>query len=71
MSSFVQRSVEQAADLRLGRILLTVLAAPFYLIGLLVGAVIVVTVVAVGAVKLGIADVRRRVDEPATDGDVS
>ena len=69
MSTFVQRSVEQAADLRLGRIILTVLAAPFYLLGLLIGAVVVVAVVAAGAVKLGIADVRRRTEAPPGERD--
>ena len=69
--TFVQRSVEQAADLRLGRIILTILAAPFYLLGLLLGAVVVVVVVAAGAVKLGIADVRSRVDASPADGAVS
>ena len=72
MSTFVQRSVEQAVDLRLGRIILTILAAPFYVIGLLIGAVVVVAVVAAGAVKLGIADVRVRVEaRPASDSDPS
>lgn len=72
MSTFVQRSVEQATDLRVGRIILTILAAPFYVIGLLIGAVVVVAVVAAGAVKLGVADVRARVDvQPAPDSDPS
>jgi len=72
VSTFVQRSVEQAVDLRLGRIILTILAAPFYVIGLLIGAVVVVAVVAAGAVKLGVADVRARVDvQPAPDSDPS
>jgi len=72
VSTFVQRSVEQAVDLRLGRIILTILAAPFYVIGLLIGAVVVVAVVAAGAVKLGVADVRSRVDvQPAPDSDPS
>jgi len=72
MSTFVQRSVEQAVDLRLGRIILTILAAPFYVIGLLIGAVVVVAVVAAGAVKLGIADVRSRIEaQPAPDSDPS
>lgn len=71
MSTFVQRSIEQAIDLRLGRIILTILAAPFYLFGLLLGAVVVVAVVAAGAVKLGIADARRRAEAPVADGDVS
>jgi hypothetical protein len=62
MSSFVERAAAQAADIKLARVVLTVLAAPFYLLGLLAGVVVVVVVVAVGAVKLGVADVRSRAE---------
>lgn len=70
MSTFVQRAVDQAADIKFARIALTVLAAPFYVIGVLVGAVVVVAVVAFGAAKLGVADVRGKVQptgSPSSD----
>lgn len=62
MSTFVERAVAQAAGFKFSRILLTILAAPFYLLGLLLGAIVVVAVLAFGALKLGIADVRTRVE---------
>lgn len=62
MTSFVERAAQQASDIRFARVVLTVLAAPFYLLGLLLGAVVVVALLAFGAVKLGIADVRARAD---------
>jgi hypothetical protein len=71
MSSFVERAVAEATGTKLSRVLLTILAAPFYLIGLLVGVVVVVAVVAFGAVKLGVVDVRRHAERtpPIVDGD--
>lgn len=72
MPSFVERSVAQASTVRIGRIALWVIAAPFYVLGWLIGAVVVVFVLALGAVKLGIADVRARAESaplPADDGD--
>lgn len=72
MSSFVERAVAEATSMKLSRVLLTILAAPFYLLGLVVGVVVVVAVVAFGAVKLGFVDVRRRAESSPTvvDGDI-
>jgi len=65
MSTFIKRSVAQASEVRVADAALTVIAAPFYLLGWLLGLVVVVVVVAFGAIKLGIADARadRREDD--------
>ena len=64
--SFVDRVASEAADVRPLKVLLTVLAFPFYLLGLLVGVVWVAAVFAIGACKVGVADVRARAQHRAT-----
>jgi hypothetical protein len=51
----------EAVAVRPGRVLLALLALPFWLLGVIAGCVIVVAMVAVGAVRAGVADVRGRV----------
>ncbi len=67
--TFPSRVAERAAEVKLTRVLLTVLAAPFYVVGLLLGLVFVAGAWLVAAVALGVADARRRGGR-APDGDV-
>lgn len=60
---------EQARAFRPLRALLTVLAFPFYVLGLGLGLVVVVVLYAVAAVKTGIVDVRTKAPKrPTGDG---
>lgn len=67
---FVDRVAEQAPKVKLGRLILSVLAFPFYLVGLVVGLVVVSALFAWGGVRLGVADVRAHLDrnDGAVDG---
>jgi hypothetical protein len=56
------RVAEKAATLRPLRVLLSVLAAPFYGFGWLVGVLWVAVAWAVAAVVIGVNDARRRGD---------
>jgi hypothetical protein len=71
MAKFVDRVADQARTVRPLRLLLTVLALPFYVLGWLLGLVVVVVMYAVGAVKVGLADARsvggQRAAESAAD----
>lgn len=67
MPDFLTRVHEQALTVRPLRLLLTVLAFPFYVIGLIVGLVVVVALYAFAAVKTGVMDVRAKA--PARHGD--
>ncbi len=58
--TFPSRVAERAAEVKLTRVLLTVLAAPFYVVGLVLGVVWVAVLWLVAAVALGVADARRR-----------
>lgn len=60
MSSFADRVAARAIEVRPARILLSVLAAPFYALGWLVGLVIVAVMWTVAAVQLGVSDARAR-----------
>ena len=64
--SYSARVAAQAASIRPLRAALTVLAVPFYLLGLFVGLVFVAVLWAAGAVKLGLVDARERLSQPAT-----
>ncbi len=64
---FLTRVHEQALTVRPLRLMLTVLAFPFYVVGLLVGLVVVVVLYAFAAVKTGVMDVRAKA--PAQRGD--
>lgn len=63
--SFVDRVAEQALAVRPVKLLLTLLALPFYLLGLVAGLVVVVVMFAYGAIKVGIADARAAAGRPA------
>lgn len=58
--SYVQRVADRAADFDLVRALLSVLAAPFYLVGLLAGVLLAVLAWCWAGVLVGVADVRER-----------
>ena len=60
MSSFVDRVAIEALSVRPLRVLLTVLALPFYVLGWVLGIAWVVVKFAVAAVKLGIAEAQAR-----------
>lgn len=63
--SYSARVAAQAASIRPLRAILTVLAVPFYALGLLAGLVFVAVLWALGAVKLGLVDARARLAQPA------
>lgn len=60
MPSFPARVAAAAGEVRLVRVVLTILALPFYLLGLLVGLLVVAVSWSVAAVKVGVDDVRTR-----------
>ena len=64
MVAFVDRVAASAMQVRPVKLLLTLLALPFYALGWLLGLLVVVAMFAVGAVKVGIADARARAVGP-------
>lgn len=60
MVTFPTRVAARAADIQPVRVLLSVLAAPFYLLGLFVGVLIVAFAWCWAAVAVGIGDVKAR-----------
>jgi hypothetical protein len=68
MPSFIERAAAKASDVKFAKLLLSILAAPFYVLGWLIGLVVVIVLLAYGAVRLGIADVRAVASRPAGDG---
>jgi hypothetical protein len=64
---FVDRVAEQALKVRLARVLLSVIAFPFYVVGLFVGVLLISASFMVAAARLGIADMRRQAE--GNDGD--
>lgn len=63
-TTFVDRVAVQAQQVRPVKALLTVLAAPFYVVGFLAALVVVVAVWFWAAVQVGWADARRRGRDP-------
>jgi type III secretory pathway component EscT len=61
--TFPDRVAARASEIRPARAVLSVLAFPFYLLGLFIGLALAVVLWAVAAVQVGIADVRARADE--------
>lgn len=57
--SFPARVAVRAADVQFARLLLSILAAPFYLLGLVVGLVLVAARWCWAAVLIGIEDVKK------------
>lgn len=60
MSNPVDRVAAAAQTVKPLRLLLSVLAFPFYLLGLLAGLVVVVAMWFVAAAQVGFSDVRKR-----------
>lgn len=58
--SFADRVAVRALEVRPGRIVVTVLAAPFYALGWLLGLVVAAVMWIVAAVQLGMSDARER-----------
>lgn len=63
MSNPVDRVAAAAQTVKPLRLLLSLLAFPFYLLGLVAGLVVVVAVWVVAAVQVGFTDVRKREPE--------
>ena len=59
-STMTDRIAAKAVDLRPLRILLSIIAAPFYVLGLVVGVLIVAATWCYAAVGVGITDARNR-----------
>ena len=62
MSNPVDRVAAAAQNVKLLRLVLSVLAFPFYLLGLLAGFVVVVVMWIVAAAQVGFSDARKRDD---------
>ena len=60
VEAFVDRVAASALQVRPVKLLLTLLALPFYVLGWVLGLLVVVGLFAVGAVKVGIGDARAR-----------
>lgn len=58
--SFADRVAAQALEVRFARLLLSLLAFPFYLLGLVLGLVVLAVRWCYAAVQVGIADVTKR-----------
>lgn len=56
MAGFVERVANDAADVRVVRVLLTVLAAPLYVLGFIIGLLVVAVRWSVAAVRVGMSD---------------
>lgn len=67
MTNRIDRVATAAGNVRLLRILLSVVAAPFYTLGYLVGLLLVALTWVVAAVQVGIADARPA-DAPDSEG---
>lgn len=59
-STMTDRITAKAVDLRPLRILLSIIAAPFYVLGLVVGVLIVAATWCYAAVGVGVSDARNR-----------
>lgn len=65
---FVDRVAERALAVKPTRLLLSLLAFPFYLIGALLGLLLVVVLFAWGALQTGIDDVRKQAGSTESGG---
>lgn len=61
--SYPERVAARASEVRVGQILLALIAAPFYVLGFIAGIVWAAVVWIVAAVQIGFADARRRREE--------
>lgn len=71
MTGFADRVAAEATNVRPVRALLVLLARLFYVLGVVIGAVVVAVVWSVAAVKVGIADVRARAERQLPPPDVA
>lgn len=69
MASLVDRVAAQSRNVRVLRVLLWVLAAPFYVLGFVVAGAWVAILWAFGALKVGFADARALGRKPAPRGE--
>lgn len=68
-ATFAERVTVKTTEVRVGRALLTILAAPFYAVGFLIGLLLVVVVWCWAAVSIGVSDGRHvRSGDAVTDG---
>lgn len=68
-TKFVERVAAAAVGVRPAKLLLTLLALPFYVLGWVLGLVYVCVLFAVGACKVGIADARSKASPAPVRGD--
>lgn len=68
---FVDRVAAEAVEVRLLRVVLTLLSLPFYALGVLVAVLVVVFRFVWAAARVGFADVLARVAGPVADDEVS
>lgn len=60
MNAWFERVARQAVTLKPSKILLTFIALPFYVLGLVIGVLVVAGMFALSSVKVGIADLRAK-----------
>jgi hypothetical protein len=58
--SFPARVADRAADIKISRVLLTILACPFYVLGFLAGLLIAAVTWSLAAARVGFGDARTR-----------
>ena len=58
--SYPDRVAAKVADVKIGRLLLTICASPFYALGFLLGLAVAVVLWCGAAVAVGVSDARRR-----------
>lgn len=66
--SYVERVAARAGSLSLSRVVLSAVAAPFYVLGFLLGLLLAACLWSWSAVAVGIADARARQSEPRQAG---
>lgn len=64
---YVDRVAEQALKVKPVKLLLSLLALPFYVLGLVAGLVVVVFVFAYAGIKTGVRDVRGHLERAGED----
>ena len=65
--SYPQRVATKASEIQWAKVILSVLAAPFYALGFLVGLLLALLSFAGAAIAVGVADARNRGTEGVTD----
>jgi hypothetical protein len=57
---YPDRVAAKVADVKIGRLILTILAAPFYALGFLLGLLVAAVLWCGAAIAVGVSDARRR-----------